>query len=71
MIEKDEVLVRLQDMFEEERYPINQDCMDCDKIGKVCYKNDHGLSHRISQGTATLDEIKKISPAVSKRLKTK
>ena len=47
-IEKDEVLVRLKDMFEAEQYPINEDCADCQLLGKVCYRNDHGLSHRIA-----------------------
>ena len=48
MIEKEEVLLRLKDMFEAESYPINHDCTECEVLGKVCYSNDHGLSHRIS-----------------------
>ena len=63
MIEKEEVIQRLKDMFEAESYPINQDCNECDTLGKVCYSNDHGLSHRISQGTATLEDMQKASPA--------
>ena len=57
MIEKEEVIQRLKDMFEAESYPINQDCAECDTLGKVCYSNDQGLSHRISQGTATLEDM--------------
>ena len=66
MVEKEEVILRLKDMFEAESYPINQDCADCDTLGKVCYTNDNGLSHRISQGTATLEDMQKASPAIAK-----
>ena len=65
MIEKEEVIQRLKDMFEAESYPINEDCAECDTLGKVCYSNDQGLSHRISQGTATLEDMQKASPAVA------
>ena len=34
------------------------DCNECEKIGKVCFQNDGGLSHRISQGEATESEVK-------------
>ena len=48
-LEKDEVLHRLRDMFEAEMYPI-ADCHSCDQLGKVCFENDGGYSHRIAQG---------------------
>ena len=38
-MEKDEVLERLRDMFEEELNPIRE-CRECDVKGKVCYEND-------------------------------
>ena len=56
-LEKDEVLHRLKDMFEAEMFPI-ADCHSCDQLGKVCYENDGGLSHRIAQGQATREEMR-------------
>ena len=38
-MEKDEVLERLRDMFEEELNQIKE-CSECNAKGKVCYEND-------------------------------
>ena len=51
-MEKEDVLVLLRDFFEMESQPI-ADCHDCAVMGKVCFENDGGLSHRISQYQAT------------------
>ena len=47
-LDQDDALARFRDMFEAMQNPINYDCDDCQKIGKVCYLNDNGLSHRVS-----------------------
>ena len=46
-IECDEMVNRLRDLIEAEIFPIAE-CEACSKIGKVCYENDHGYSHKLS-----------------------
>ena len=55
-LEKDEVLSRLKDMFEAEQHPIRE-CSQCDQLGRVCYDNDGGYSHRMSQGNPTQEDL--------------
>ena len=47
ILETDEVVNRLRDLMEAEIHPI-ADCPDCARLGKVCYENDGGFSHRLS-----------------------
>ena len=46
-IERDEMINRLRDLIEAEIFPI-ADCKLCENIGKVCYENDNGHSHKLS-----------------------
>ena len=51
-LEKEDVILYLRDMFETQQNPI-ADCEECAKLGKVCFENDGGVSHRISQYEAS------------------
>ena len=57
ILETDEVVNRLRDLMEAEIHPI-ADCPDCARLGKVCYENDGGFSHRLSQGTLTARDLR-------------
>ena len=58
--ERDEVCIRLRDMMEAEQNPI-ADCKECDDLGKVCFENDGGQSHRLSMGKLSRVELNKMS----------
>ena len=58
--DRDEMCIRLRDMMEAEQNPF-ADCFECDALGKVCYENDGGLSHRLSMGEVSVDEIVRMS----------
>ena len=66
-MEKDEVFERLKDMFEAESRPIRE-CKECTAKGKVCYENDDGLSHRLSQGELQMDELRRMKRPFLKAL---
>ena len=49
-LDQDDAIERLRDMFEAMQNPIDDDCKSCSDMGKACFKNDNGHSHRINQG---------------------
>ena len=55
-LDREEVVHRLKDMFEAEQHPIRE-CAECESIGRVCYDNDGGYSHRMSQGKPTKEDL--------------
>ena len=56
LFDRSEVCLRLHDMAEAEYHPI-ADCDDCGQLGKVCFENDDGCSHRRGQGILSVKEM--------------
>ena len=56
ILETEEVVNRIRDIYEAEFNPIAH-CEECEAIGKVCYENDGGFSHRLSQGKLSMEEL--------------
>ena len=59
-LDRDEMCLRLRDMMEAEMNPI-ADCDQCSAAGNVCFENDEGLSHRVSIGKTTLEDMLKLN----------
>ena len=53
----DEVVNRMRDIMETEINPIAH-CEEHEALGRVCYENDGGFSHKLSQGQLSYEEMK-------------